>query len=225
MSTPIDLPWEVVERIIEHASDDLGLLRSFSLSCRQLRPRSFSLIVAQYVFLDSRDKVFAFYDFLQRKPKLRSFIQSLIVSPAHFSPFPLVHVLPHLSTLHLISRGPRSHRSRVKKPNLDLHSTILSCYRLFGKCIQSISLDRLSFRTSCDLVRLVLAFPNMTQLICHDIVITSTLKKTPATEVMGFKLSKQLRLETLHVSINPLRAMRALVILLIDDSSLRYIAM
>ena len=58
------LPWEVIERIIDYASNDFDLLRTFSLTCRQLRHRSFTLIVAQYIFFDSKERVSDFSDFI-----------------------------------------------------------------------------------------------------------------------------------------------------------------
>ena len=155
------LPWEVVERIIEYASDDLELLRSFSLTCRQLRPRSFSLIVARYIFLGSRDRVSGFYDFLLENAELRSSIQSLTISPADFSPVPLVNMLSRLSTLIFVSPGSKENVRPGNRPAIKLHPAILNCYHSFGKRIHTLSLSRLSFRTSSDLFRLLFAFPNV----------------------------------------------------------------
>ena len=57
------LPWEVIERVIEHASDDLELLRNFCLTCRQLHPYSFSLIIAKHIFLCSKERMTCFRTF------------------------------------------------------------------------------------------------------------------------------------------------------------------
>ena len=194
------LPWEVIERVIEHAHDDFEVLDSFSLTCRQLRPRSFALIIARYVYLDSRDRILAFSDFIQKEHKLQPLVQSISISPADFRPFPLVHMLPHLSTLLFTSPGYRNGDDRWKLPPIKLHTTMLRSYYLFGRRIHTLSLDHLSFQTSSDLFRLLLAFPMTTQLSCNNIFIKFTEKQTPT--VVRNKLSKQLRLQNLHVRIH-----------------------
>ena len=192
------LPWEVIERVIEHAIDDLDVLRSFCLTCRQLRPRSFSLILHRYVFLKGRARVSDFCDFLTENTELRSLIKTLKIRPAEFSPIPLVQMLPHLSTL--LFTG--STRSPVK-----LHRALLNCYHSFGKRIHTLSLKRLSFQTESDLFRLLLAFPTMTQVTCSEISIKPPTREGSAVNALRVKLSKQLRLETLHVRSHWLRAM------------------
>ena len=193
------LPWEVIERIIDHASSDFNLLRAFSFTCRQLRPRSFSLIVAQYIFLDSKDRVSDFCDFILRRIELQPLIQSLIISPADFRPFPLVNVLPRLSGIAFITRGYKGYHGSRGRPSIELHSTVLTCYHSFGKRIRALSFDHLSFQTPSDLFRLVLAFPKATQISCHDIVIKSPGRNSSAVEVLKGKLLKQLQLKTLKV--------------------------
>ena len=193
------LPWEVIERVIEHASDDLDLLHSFSLSCRQLRPRSFNLIIAQYVFLNSRDRVSSFSDFLLERPELQPLIHSIFISPADFRPFPLVNMLPRLSTLFFTSPGYKEHHLSEHRPPIDMHHTTITCYHSFGKRIHTLSLNHLSFRTSGDFYRLILAFSTRMKLTLDDVLIRSREKETPGTTCVRNKLSKQLRLETLHV--------------------------
>ena len=196
------LPWEVIERVVEHASDDRDLLRSFSLTCRQLRPRCFTLILAQYVFLDSRDRVSDFSDFLLEHHKLQPLIHTILISPADFRPYPLINMLPRLSTLLFISPGYKESHSPRVPPNTKMHHTTITCYHTFGKRIRTLSLNHLSFQTSTDLFRLLLAFPIRTQLTCNDIIITSEEKETPARKIIESKLSEQLRLETLYVRIH-----------------------
>ena len=195
------LPWEVIERVIEHASDDINLLRSFSLTCRQLRPCS-SSFVAQYFLLDSRDRVSDFCDFLLDNTELRTFIQSLNISPAEFRPFPLITMLPYLSTLVFTSRGHKEYKCIEDRPAIELHHTTINCYHSFGKRIRTLSFNHLSFRTSGDFFRLLLAFPMRTQLTCNDVAITSLKKEASAINIVRSKLSKQLRLQTLHVRIH-----------------------
>ena len=193
------LPWEVMERIIDHASNDIDLLRTFSLTCRQLRHRSFTLIVAQYIFLDSKERVSDFSDFIRERNELQPLIQSLIISPADFRSFPLVNILPRLSGLGFITPGCEGYHGSWERPSIELHSTILTCYHSFGKRIRALSFDHLSFQTPSDLFRLVLAFPKATQISCHDIVIKSPGRNSSAVEVLKGKLLKQLQLKTLKV--------------------------
>ena len=197
------LPWEVIERVIEHASDDHDLLRSFSLTCRQLRPRSFALIVAQYIFLDSRDRVSDFSDYLLSNPELQPLIHSISISPADFRPFPLVNMLPHLSALRFISPRHRGNALFKKQLAVELHPNTLNCYRFFGKRIRTLSFDNLSLRVPCDFFRLLLSFPNTTQITCRDIFIKIPAKGTSAVETVRWRLSNQLQLETIKVSIDP----------------------
>ena len=193
------LPWEVMERIIDHASNDIDLLRTFSLTCRQLRHRSFTLIVAQYIFLDSKERVSDFSDFIRERNQLQPLIQSLIISPADFRPFPLVNVLPRLSGLVFITRTCKGFDGSWERSSVELHSTVLTCYHSFGKRIRALSFNHLTFETPCDLFRLVLAFPKATQIACHDIVITSPGRNPAVMEVLKGKLSKQLQLRSLKV--------------------------
>ena len=144
-----------------------------------------------------------FYHFLGENPKFQPLVQSIIVSPADFSPFPLVKFLPRLSTLVLISGEYKKYYDSRQRPATELHSTILSCYHLFGKHIRTLSIDRLSFATPCDVLRLVLAFPRITKIVCHDLIIKSQANDTSAMEVIKRKLSKQLRLEVLNVRFYP----------------------
>ena len=193
------LPWEVIERIIEYASDNLDLLRSFCLTCRQLRHRSFSLILAQHVLLNSRDRASKFCDFLLKNTEHRPSIKSLSISPADFNPIPLVNTLPHLSTLLFIPAVYNGYGSQEPQPVIKIHPALLSCYHSFGKRIHTVSLNRISFQTSSDLFRLLLAFPKATTITCSKVFIKSPTSGASATGVVGIKLSKQLRLESLHV--------------------------
>ena len=202
MSTSLALPWEVIERIIEHASNDINLLRNFSLTCRQLRPCSSSLILAHHVFLDSRDRVSDLSDFLLQTPELRPLIRSITISPAEFRPFPLVNMLPHLSTLTFVSCKCKNHVGSKVRPEVVLHPNTLTCYHLFGKRIRTLSLEHLSFKTSFDLFRLILAFPETTKLVVYDVVVKFPGNDTLTMKLMKTKLGDRLRLETLNVRIH-----------------------
>ena len=102
MQSPL-LPWEVIERVIGHSGDHPETLHSFSLTCRQLRPRALCFMVADAKF-KTRDQIFDFCDFLQAKPHLKPLVRSIAVDPVHFAPFPLLHILPNLSAISFISQ-------------------------------------------------------------------------------------------------------------------------
>ena len=194
------LPWEVLERIIDHAHDDLALLRYFSLTCRQLRPRSLWLLMNHFHFVD-RDQTYAFCDFIQAKPKFLPLIQSLFVCPGGFPPYPLLDMLPNLSSLRFIIGRFKEYASRDVRPTVHLHPSTLLSYQISGKAIRTVSLDCLSFQTACDVFRLILAFPNVTKVICHDILVKSHTISAPAMDLVESKLSKQLRLKGLEVRL------------------------
>ena len=195
------LPWEIIERVIDHAWKDLDVLYTFSLTCRQLRPRSVWLMIID-VYLGSRDKAFAFSNFLCTNTglPLQEHIKSLNVSPANFPPFPLVQLLPNLSILRFVSPENGKHQVREDRLTVRIHPTTLSYYPLCGKRIRALSLCGLSFVTSSDLFRLVLAFPNITEIVCEDILITTPINNPAALNVTREKLFKHLRLETVDVS-------------------------
>ena len=193
------LPWEVIERIVEHASNDLQLLCSFSLTCRQLYHCSFSLIIAQHVFLCSKERMSCFRNLLSTNTRLQPLVHSIAISPADVPPLPLVKMLPRLSTLVLVSHGYQMYDNRWERPAVVLHSMILSWYRSFGTHIRTLSLDHLSFPTSREFLRLLLAFPNINKLVCSDIYIISPTRDVPATRMVQVKLSNQVRLEMLEV--------------------------
>ena len=203
MSLRVALPWEVMERIIKHASSDLNLLLSFSLTCRQLRPRSFSLIIAKYVLLGTKDQMSALCSFLRKNTKFQVFVHSITISLADFSPSPLVKMIPHISTLRLVSHIYEKYDDPQERPVIALHPIILGAYRSFGSRIRTLSLDHLSFSTPCELFGLLLAFPNMVQVACNDIRIKLPGGNAAATQMARAKLFEQLQLETLKVRVHP----------------------
>ncbi|TBU57238.1 hypothetical protein BD310DRAFT_959744 [Dichomitus squalens] len=58
MSASPRLPWEVIERTISHSGDDRTTLQSFSLTCKQLRPRSLCLMFDEVPFISQRQRTF-----------------------------------------------------------------------------------------------------------------------------------------------------------------------
>ena len=110
-------------------------------------------------------------------------------------------MLPHLSTLVLVTRGFIGHEYRRERPAVVLHPLILGWYRSFGTRIHTLSLHCLTFPNLRELFRLLLVFPNIKQVICSDIRTLWHPRTVPVTEMLEAKLSNQLRLETLEVRV------------------------
>ncbi|KAI1783219.1 hypothetical protein LXA43DRAFT_956510 [Ganoderma leucocontextum] len=170
---PPRLPWEVIERVINHSAGRPKTLQSLALTCRQLRPRSRIVMFARVQFKD-RDNVFAFVDFLQDNPHLpmpicahspMPVVRSIIVRPVDFAPFPLLHILPNLSEIEF-SPYPQVYSPWTREVFPYLHQSSLTSFHLFGTHIKILHLFDLSFATSLAFVQVLLAFPSITDLVC-----------------------------------------------------------
>ncbi|TBU61692.1 WD40-repeat-containing domain protein [Dichomitus squalens] len=207
MKSPM-LPWEVIERIVSHC-DDSQTLRSFTLSCRQLYPRSFCFLVAR-IDLMSRDDVFAFCEHIQANPHLGPLVQELTIDLADFAPFPLLYILPNLSQITFISRGghyaPFSHR---------MHQSIFACCQRFGTGIRTLRLTRMNSWTFQNLSRILLAFKNLRVLVIEDVhKFVEMGGNTGHTQAIVQRLSQQLRLQSLAVTDEWLGDTREVALLL-----------
>ena len=198
MQSPL-LPWEVIEKVIDHSRDNPNSLRSFSLTCRELLPRSRCLMLAGGVHLKSRDHAFALVDFLQANPHLKSFISSIIVQPADLPPFPLLHILSDLSEITFTARWPNT---GTAVPSGSLHPSTLTCFRRFGSRIQTLCLSHITFSTSLAFVQLLLAFSSITRLVCQHVDIQTGGNQAPLAVVIQH-LSHKLRLQSLVVRASP----------------------
>ncbi|TBU33616.1 WD40-repeat-containing domain protein [Dichomitus squalens] len=192
------LPWEVIEGVVDQACHDFDLLCSFSLACHQLRPRSLLLLINS-VHLKSKEQALAFYEFLrtQTGSRLRGHVHSLTISPVDVPHFPPIQSLPNLSTLAFIPRGRQEYPSG--RPTSCLHTSHLRCYHRYGENIRSLELGNLSLSTCTDLCRLILAFPNTTNIECRGISVEPPAKAVPDMVLMRNKLSQQLQPDTINI--------------------------
>ena len=200
------LPWELLDMVVHQAYyEDYDTLRSLSLTCRSLRPLAIWLMLHR-THLQSRDQTFALCDFFRTKAGslFRGQLKSLIVSPSDAPFVPLLNMLPNLSSLVFTSREYKKYRLPEDRPTMHFHPSILHNYRIHGMRIRTLSLYHLSFQTYSDFFRLVLAFPNATQLVCHGVVMKSPERNIPATDLWRNKLFQRLRLETIQARINPI---------------------
>ena len=194
------LPWEVLERIIDHCSGHFNTLCCLSATCRQLRPRSQRVTFARVDLTQSKERgVFPFIAFLQANPDLQPLVLSIIVRPTDLGPS-LLYLLPNLSSIECISSGP------AEAPTLHLHRTSLACFRRLGTRVQTLHLLDVSFSTSLAFVHLLLAFDRLTRLVCTNVVITGKTKgknsKGPL-DAAKRRLCERLRLRSLEVRTSP----------------------
>ena len=191
------LPWEVIERVIDRSGDDPKSLCSLSLTCRQLHPRSRRLLFTRLDF-KSRDRVFAFVDFIQDNPHLKRSVRSIVVRPADFAPWPLLHILPNLSEVGFTSR--ECFAARPDAVSASWHQSSLTCSQRFGSHVQTLHLFCLSFATYLSFARALLAFASIAHLTCTHVVIHKAGDRGPL-DVITRRLSAQMQLKTLTVSV------------------------
>ena len=141
----------------------------------------------------NRAKIFKFCDFLQAKPHLKPLVRSIAIHPNDFPPIPVLNILPNLFELQfgtLIQRVPGQ-----KTLFIILNQSTLTGCKYLGTNIRVLRLSDLSFLTCLDFARILLAFPNLTDLACSDIIIEEEGDRAPL-DVLKRRLSEQLRLRT-----------------------------
>ena len=196
MASPL-LPWEVIERVIGHSGDDFQTLLNFSLTCRDLRPRTLCLLVAEVYFKD-RDQIFDFCDFLQVNPHLKTLVCSIAVKPGDFAPFPLLSILPNLSKLKFYP--PPNTRQQDRKAVMVLNRSTVSCCKSLGTNIQALHLSQLSFPTLLEFARLLLTFTDLKDLCCSRVLIRAKGNQAHVN-VIKQRMSNRLHLSTVSVSV------------------------
>lgn len=188
------LPWEVIERVVDLFCDDFRTLHSFSLTCRELRPRSRCVMFSR-VDLRSRDRIFAFIDFLQDKPYLIPFVRSVIVHPLDFAPFPLLHILSRLTHIGF-SFGV--YEPTTKRKDCVLHQSTLTCLQRFGSNIHTLHLTNVRFATFRQFAGVLLALTNLEHLICEEVTVNAK-KDLVLPEAVKRRVYERMRLKTITV--------------------------
>ena len=186
------LPWEVIERVVDQSCDDSGTLRNFSLTCRQLRPRSISYIFCHFD-LKTRDKVFAICEYLLRKPHLRPLVRSIAVHPSHFLPCPLLRVLHNLTECTFSTEGEEPLKTTT------FHSSTLACCRLIGMGIRKLFIQNVVFPTLLSFSQVLLGFKNLEDLAFSRVDIQQ--KGVGLQHEQIKHLSRRIRLRNLVVSV------------------------
>ena len=197
------LPWEVIERVIDHSAGDTKTLRSFALTCRDLHPRSINTLYRHRKF-ERRDQIFDLCDMLRAKPHLQACVQSVFIPIDQFSPHPLLRMLPHLSEIkfdEVFDTKPSTNGSF-------LHLSILRHCHQFGRHIHSLSLNNITFRSLFDFAAILLSLPRIHTLSCmyveaiKDDIVTRQPEGVDWERPWSItrRLSQQLHLRTLYVS-------------------------
>ena len=196
------LPWEVIERVIDHSVGDTRTLYSFALTCHDLHPRS-TVTLYRHLKFRKRDQIFDLCDMLRAKPHLQRCVESVSVSIDEFSPHPLLRMLHQLSQITFGGRGSKmpSRGSFIPSP------VLFSCHQC-GQHIQSLSLNDINFRSLSDFAAILLSFPRIHTLSCihveaeKDDIVTSQPEGVDWERPWSItrRLSQRLHLRTLYVS-------------------------
>ncbi|PIL33094.1 hypothetical protein GSI_04543 [Ganoderma sinense ZZ0214-1] len=169
------LPTEVLEAIIDQASDNPTTLRQLSLTCATLLPRSrlrlFSGIVIRTV-----EQLEASHDFLDSNPWLVSLVRkvTLFTIISEDNPKPNIRLLD-IVPIHLLNRLPNllawtmTSQSRWTIPTVSLHRSVFWRYQKHSNRIRRLELSDIHFDRLSDFKRLVSAFTRIDILACNGI--------------------------------------------------------
>ena len=211
MSIQPRLPTEVLEAVVDEASDNPWTLHNLSLTCITLLPRSrvhlFSGLVIRTVqqleesreFLDSCPwlaplvlKVSIFATIPQNNSKHG--ILLLDVVP--------IHLLTRLPNLRAWTMGVEDFAPTRFIPSLALHHFALRCYRKYGGHIRSLELSCIGFHSKSDFRGLISAFTGLDSLICCGIRRFRSREQQPVMAVTVATNIQPLPISTLKVSLS-----------------------
>ena len=189
------LPWEVIERVINHSADSIITLCNFTLTCRELRPRSTMVLLCRIEF-KTRNQIFSLCAVLQAKPYLQPFLRWVKIPVSEFSPVPLLRVLPNPLEIEFFDN--RAHPGGWHYPVTLFHPAVTRHCRQFGRHIRTLSFKNLTFPSIWEFSDILLSFPGMKFLSCgHLSVKNESVPQEPVIQ----RLSKRLHVQILTVSI------------------------
>ena len=187
------LPWEVIERAVEHLWDHTATLYSVSLTCHQLCIRSTTLLWA-HVKIRSRDHGLYLCQFLREAPHIQPLILSIAVPSACLTPS-LLNSFDNVSSVTIFSPvvdissitnvvPQKEYLSSIPGGNgectLHLHLSSLTCYQRLATRIHTLHLLDLSFATSMGFARVLLAFCNIKHLMISQVRIRERIPTGPS---------------------------------------------
>ncbi|TBU57929.1 hypothetical protein BD310DRAFT_820551, partial [Dichomitus squalens] len=156
------LPWEVIERAIDHCSGDKTTLCAFALTCSQLHPRSLFVLFTD-VHLRSTEQLTAFYHAVRAQPRLQPVVQSLSFPWNDFSPFPLLSILPGLRHVAFDTI------SSVNTDGRQISQLAQIGGRPFAASLRSLTIRGTSFPMQTAFLNFISAFPNIENLTCEHL--------------------------------------------------------
>ena len=186
------LPWEVIERVIDHSADSTKTLYSFALTCRDLRPHS-TVLLLRCIKPKTRDQLFTICAMLKTNPHLQPCVRSASIPVHEFSPHPLLRILPNLSEIEFTDIPD-------KERALAFHPSILKCCRPLGQHIRTLSLRNLLFFSLSGFSDALLLLPRIESLSCERLRVDRP-RDHVHEEFAIQRLSKRLNLKVLTVSI------------------------
>ena len=189
------LPWEVIERVINHSADSIITLCNFTLTCRELRPRSTMVLLCRIEF-KTRNQILSLCAVLQAKPYLQPFLRWVKIPVSEFSPHPLLRVLPNPLEIEFFDN-----RARNKFHDLPVtlfHPSVIRYCRQFGQDIHTLSFKHLRFPSMSAFSDILLSFPGMKILSCGHLSMKNN--SVPQESVIQ-RQSKRLHVRILTVSI------------------------
>ena len=213
LAPPPTLPTEVIEEVIDRASDDSDSLRNLSLLCKELLTRArFHLFTG--IVIRNVEQMESSREFLDSHPWVPPLVQKVTLSIELDEDYPKPHI-PLLDTirLHLFSRLPNLHTWRMEalisdsdwdvrhSVQLSFHPSTLLCYRTHGRHIQTLELAGIRFPDISHFIRLVSAFTSLRNLTCSNILVWKKLQAPLLDSEVIRKFSKPLKIEHLSVSI------------------------
>ena len=207
MSIQPRLPTELLEAVIDEASDNPRTLRNLSLTCITLVPRSrvrlFSGLVIRTV-----QQLEASREFLDSCPWLPPLVLkvSLCFTIPKYSDKRNTRLLD-IVPVHLFIRLPNLRGWTMETEGglwdrpLSLHHSALRCYRIYGGHIRSLELSRIQFHSKSHFKGLVSAFTGLDSLTCYSIQFHSR-EQQPVIAATVTTNIRPLPISTLNVSLS-----------------------
>ena len=171
------LPTEVIEEVIDQASDNSWSLRQLTLLCKSLLIRA-RLHLFTGIDICSVERMLSSREFLDSHPWVPPLVQRVTLrSHLDSGPesksgnIPLIDMVPW----HLLTRFPNVRTWRMEasarsyKSHLALHHSALLCYQIYGGHIKELELEDIPIRDVSHFVRLISAFSGLQHLTCYNI--------------------------------------------------------
>ncbi|KAI1784175.1 hypothetical protein LXA43DRAFT_244707 [Ganoderma leucocontextum] len=197
------LPTEVVEEVIDQASDNSASLRQLSLLCKSLLTRSRFHLFTRIVIRDAQ-QMESSREFLDSHPWVRPLVQKVTLSSDLSEEYskpnmPLLDII----RLHLFTQLPNLRAWSMSTwlvsfrphPWLSFHRSTLLCYRIYGSCIQNLELAGIPLQDVSHFARLISAFTSLHSLMCYNVWVRKEDQTSlHDSEILSFKLAKPLKI-------------------------------